>query len=206
MRRLNTSTLAAYRGVLFAGCDDEETFRSFDNGDHWEPADNGLTKAPVTLKFYSFDSDLYEVTRDVSLIQLTKRLHVSRDSGKTWTELFYDATGADITAVLKIGDKLLVGSLLGGHLLSLAGQSATTCTGFGRTFDVGIGRHLFRVGQHVPGVYRSDDSGRNWSLSDNGIDTNDRVRCLTLLNNRVFAGRNGASIGRPIWAIRAASQ
>jgi photosystem II stability/assembly factor-like uncharacterized protein len=178
-------------------------YRSTDNGQTWANVSHNL---PPNFPIYSF------AVAGATLFAGTwgDGAYRSTDGGQNWAPVSASREKRFVGALLVIGDNLFAGDDRGVHILPVNGQtpalpapelesftSALAASGSGATTYAGTRRE---------GVFRSTDSGRNWTAINNGYN-NSMIDALVSTNVEKFAAAGGrvfvASNQPPSQVVRA---
>lgn len=139
--------------------------------------------------------------------QAVPRFYYTRDGGNTMTGSYVPVfTAADLTDVIRVGERALVVSPQGGVAYAKyqdiydGVEQWSLATGFtGGNFP----RRLFAVSPSIiwaaggsGRIWRSEDGGMSWTLMDNGTVTAQQINSISFVNKNLgyFAGNSGALV------------
>ena len=178
------SALAVLGTNLFAGTYYSGVFRSTDNGSHWLATK--LVHTYVTA-FAVIGPNIYAATADT--------VFLSTDNGVSWSPANTGLPGNTyVTHFAVIGSNLFAATA-GGVFISTNNGSSWALTGLlasTRSLVVN-GSNLFAATSY-DGVYRSTDSGVNWSPINVGLPTDTAVSAFALIGANLFAGTYGGGL------------
>lgn len=176
----NIRSLAAYDSIVFAGTE-AGVFVSTNKGGSWSGVNSGLTNTMVMALAYS-GVNIYAGTYG--------GVFVSSNNGSSWSPADSGLTSTTIFALSAYSTKLYAGTVDGGFLSIDGGASWTPSLGTiysYNTYDLAaIGTSLF-AGTSDNGVYRSNDSGADWTaVSPAGL-----IDVLAVDGDTLYAGGGG---------------
>ena len=184
-------------GTLFVGTEGGGVFRSFDNGDSWEPANNGIPSGAGTTAFKVYS--IFTHTNGDIFIGTSKeaRIYRSNDGGDNWTQVYNSSNSTVITTCFT--------STANGSILAGTEVSILKSTDNGDTWNTTLSSQTIRqmlmvnngniIASTSTGIFKSVDDGNTWNVSNNGL-TNTNVVALnkntlgvlfcSTINNKVF--------------------
>lgn len=191
-------------GKLFVGTEGGGVFRSLDDGDTWELANEGLPTGdgPTVFKVYSI---LIHTNGDIFLgTSKEGRIYRSTDDGNNWTQVYSSPLAGLITNCFT---STANGSILAGTDVSVL-KSTDNGDTWNPTLTSQTVRQLLKAenGEMVAGtstgIFKSIDNGDTWNSSNSGLtNTNIKVLnknslgvifCVTI-NNKVFKSTDNAN-------------
>jgi len=161
---------------LFAGTEGGGVFRSYDQGESWESANNGIPVGEGTTGY-----EVYSILATSSHIFIGTskegRIFRSSDDGDNWSQVYASSVLSNITFCISY---TAGGSILAG----LDGTGIIRSTDNGDTWNTtslttnNIRQMVVAANGDVlavtnVGVYKTSDDGVSWALSNNGITSTD---------------------------------
>jgi photosystem II stability/assembly factor-like uncharacterized protein len=165
---------------------EEGPYITIDGGDSWSIINGGMA-TPGNIYIRSFIA-----RSDTVLYSSSDRIWISIDRGKTWS---------DFNAAYAFKSPGRIGLM--GATIFLATSTGIFTSSFSDRKWVGIsagivsgsvaamlkaGGTIFAGGDADGRLYRSDDNGMNWTVSDSGFDVSSTVYSLAFFDSVLFAG------------------
>jgi ligand-binding sensor domain-containing protein len=168
-------------GYIFAGTRSNGVYLSVDNGDSWQPANNGMYNSG-TMALTVMDTFLFAGTNGAGVFR-------SLDNGGYWSNVWIGIPHKNIAALMVQDTNIFVGTWGGGVFCSsdygnswenvLSNQSVIS-------FAV-CDTHIF-AGTADHGVFRSGKDGDSWTAINNGLPADLHVSSITVCNSVIIAG------------------
>ncbi|MBK9270316.1 MAG: hypothetical protein IPM48_01850 [Saprospiraceae bacterium] len=167
-------------------------FRSVNDGEIWEPIDNGLTFIAINVLTKS-GSLIFAGTNGGGVFR-------SINNGETWTEINDGLVDKTIWSISVVGSNVFVGTENGVYHSTNNGNLWTKKNnGLNNNIVYSFansGNSIF-AGTKGNGVYHSTDNGSTWNQVNNGL-TELHVNSITTVSNILFAGTGGGGVFRSI--------
>lgn len=182
--------VAVTENYLFVSTSQGSVYRSSDEGNIWNEVNNGLSASYISKLYYETDasSNEFYAATDSGLFFTT-------DFGENWVNITNNLNNKYIISVYRTDSYLFSSTANSIEYRSTnngsdwneisIGSAAQRVNSFLR-----VGNTIF-AGLSLTGnsVYKSDDFGLTWSISDNGLSS--EVKTLENLGNRIFASFYG---------------
>jgi len=182
--------VAVTENYLFVSTSEGSVYRTSDYGNNWNEVNNGLSASYISKLYYEADASSNEFYAAAD-----SGLFLTTDFGENWFNITNNLTNKYIISVYKTDNYLF--SSTGNSIeyrstnngvdwneisIGSSGQRVNSFLKFGNTIFAG----LSLTGNSV---YKSEDFGLTWSVSDNGLSS--EVTTLEKLGNRIFASFYG---------------
>lgn len=153
------------QGVLFA--EDQQIIRSFDQGETWEPCDNGQGRKPVSIACNSLG---YVYAAYNTSTEGEAGLFVSEDNGDTWNQIpveFYTYMESIVVSVNQAGHIFLGGpeTLLRSTDMGVSWTNITPQEGYATITNVCFDSAdvVYACSANDGGLFKSHDNGDIWA-------------------------------------------
>jgi cysteine-rich repeat protein len=160
-------------GLLYAGAYDTGIFRSFDGGQHWEPANGALSIQWSNIGSFAFDPAIPGV---VYVAFVGQGIHRSVDHGSSWDPVGIPPFHAD--SIVFDAARTLYAAVGSGIVYRYDAVTSAWTELDLRLDTLGI-RTLaahpdvpgqLHVGSMAAGIFRTDDGGASWQSANAGLD------------------------------------
>ncbi len=172
-------TMYASGSTLYAGTGNDGLFFTTDNGAHW------TSTAPLPM------GDVHAVSVDGTNLYVGTRVgvHISADTGKTWTLVNTGIIADDVAGLASIGANLYAALLYGGVFLSTNGMDWTARSNgmAGQiSYTLATDSATLYEGDNG-GAYRSSNGGATWVEANTGFLTYNPVYSFACADGRVLS-------------------
>ncbi len=179
------TSMAVAAGKVFAGTRGGGVFLSTDNGTNWTAVNSGLANTLVQTLLLS-GSNLFAGTQS--------GVFLSTNNGTNWIAVNSGLTNTNVQAFAVSGANIFAGTQ-GGVFLSTNNGTGWTAINTGLTNTnvqalAASGVNVF-AGTNGSGIFRSTDTGANWSIDTPGLNGSFNVKALIFNGANVFAGTSG---------------
>jgi len=180
---------AAYGNTIYAGTIDG-VFSSTNNGTSWHSS--GLTNLPVVCLEVSGGK--------IFAGSWGGGVHLSIDSGVSWTAVDSGLTDSRIVALAASDGNIFAGSPSNGVCVSTNNGTSWTAVNSGlpnppnsQVYTLAVSGINILVGENPEGVFLSTNNGTSWTAADSGLTTG-AIMTFAVSGSNVFAGTYGGGV------------
>lgn len=166
----------------FICMDDSSVYTTGNGGDSWEAVNSGME--PGILDFTA--------RNDTILCLYSDRAGISIDKGMTWVDFNADVTFSEPKELGLIGNSLFMATSRGIFRSTFSDRKWNDISSGIVSGNVNallkVGKTIFAGGEANGKIYRSDDHGMNWEVSDSGFHRYAKVHSLVYFDSILLAG------------------